>query len=138
MRLTVPSLLAFAVGAGGLAWAQPDEATIELVVEAGTPLRVALQERVKLRQPGQSVTGRLVEGVYSYDRVVIPAGTCVLGHVERLESVTGRARASAILGGDFTPLRRAVIQFDTLVLEDGREIDVSTDVKSAAAHLVLS
>jgi hypothetical protein len=135
---SVMSLLALGLGTGGLAWAQPDAATIELLVETGTPLRVALQERVKLRQPGQSVTGRLLEAVYSYDRVVIPAGTCVLGHVERFESVTGRARASAILGGDFTPLRRAVLQFDTLVLEDGREIDLRTEVKSAAAHLVLS
>jgi hypothetical protein len=135
---SLPAVVAFALGAGGLAWAQSESASIELLVETGTPLRVALEERVKLGEPGQSVTGRLAEPVYSYDRIVLPAGTCVLGHVERFDSVTGGPRAGAILNGDFTPLRRAVLQFDTLVLEDGREIPVSTDVRSATAHLVLS
>jgi len=136
-RMVLLLLAALALGAGP-ARAQSEDSSIELVVEAGTPLRVALLERVKMKMPGQALVGKLVEPVYSYDRVVLPVGTCVFGHVERFESVPGRARAGAIMGGDLTPLRRAVVQFDTLVLEDGREIDVTTEVRSATAHLVLS
>jgi hypothetical protein len=136
-RTSLSPFLVLVLGAG-LARAQSESPSIELRVETGTPLRVALIDRVKLKMAGQSVAGRLVEPVYSYDRIVLPVGTCVLGHVERFESVSGGTRARAILGGDFTPLRRAVLQFDTLVLDDGREIEVSTEVRSAGAHLVLS
>ena len=52
--------------------------TIELVVEAGRPLQVALDQRVSVKRVGQPVTGTLVDPVYGYDRILVPAGTKVL------------------------------------------------------------
>jgi hypothetical protein len=118
--------------------ARADVPPLDLVVQAGRPLRVVLPERIRLRQVGQVVTGTLVEPVYAYDRIVVPAGTRVRGHVKALEPVGGGARARAILSGDLTPLRRAVLEFDVLVLQGGREIPVSTEVRFAADRLALS
>jgi hypothetical protein len=134
----LPLAFALALGPAGPARAQSEPEAIELVLEPGTALRVALPDRVHLKQAGQALAGSLVEDVYAYDRVVLPAGTRVLGQVASFESVSGHERAGAIAGGDFTPLRRAVLQFDRLVLEDGREIAVSTEVRSATEKLVLS
>jgi hypothetical protein len=120
-----------------LAAAQSDRAPIDLVVQAGRPLRVVLDERVRLRRVGQPVTATLVEPVYAYDRIVVPAGTRVRGQVKAFGSIGGRARARAILSGDFTPLRRAALEFDTLIL-DGREVPVSTEVRFAADRLAVA
>ena len=130
--------IALALGTSVPARAQSEPPTIELVLATGTPLRVILPERVRLKKAGQPIAGSLVEDVYAYDRVVLPAGTRVLGQVASFESASGRARAGAMLNGDFTPLRRATLQFDQLVLADGREIAVNTEVRSSAERLVVS
>ncbi len=134
----LPLVIALAPGAGGLALAQSEQPTIELVLDTGTALRVVLPDRVRMKEVGQPIAGSLVEDVYAYDRVVLPAGTRVFGRVASLEGVSDRERAGAMLNGDFTPLKRAVLQFDSLVLGDGREIAVSTEVRSATEHLVLT
>lgn len=135
----IPLVVALlALGGSVVAPAQDASPTIELVLETGTPLRVILPERVRMRDVGQPLAGSLLEDVYSYDRVVLPAGTRVLGRVARFESVRGRQRAGAMLGGDFTPLRRAILEFDSLVLDDGCQIEVRTEVRSTTEHLVLS
>jgi hypothetical protein len=113
------------------------EPPIDLLVRVGTPLRVALDERVTLRRVGQPVLGTLVEPVYSYDRVVLPAGTKVIGHVEKLERVPGGTRLRAILRGDLTPLRRAILRFDTLILGDLTEIPVVTEVDAGFENVSL-
>jgi hypothetical protein len=74
----------------------------------------------------------LVEPVYAYDRIVVPAGSKVLGHVERLDRLPHGARLRAILNGDFTPLRRALLQFDILAPDNGEAIPIRTDVRSAS------
>ncbi len=139
--LKVPSPIALVTALAltpGVAAAQSDRPAVDLVVQSGRPLRVVLPERVRLRHAGQVVTGTLVEPVYAYDRIVVPAGTRVRGHVKALEPIGGAARARAILSGDLTPLRRAVLEFDALVLDDGREIPVRTEVRFAAERLALS
>jgi len=121
---------------GGVASAADEEQPVDLVVEAGRPLRVALDERIKLKRVGQPITGTLVEPVFAYDRSVIPAGTKVLGHLERLEKVSKGTRLRAMLRGDFTPLRNAVLQFDTLVMED-KEIPITTRVGAGTEKVSL-
>jgi hypothetical protein len=64
--------------------------------------------------------------VFAFDRIVVPAGSQVLGQVSRLHPVTKMRRASAILGGDFTPLHDAEVQFTTLMMPDGRRIPLQT------------
>ena len=136
----MPRPLAFAsalVLAAALGAAAQEGPSVDLVVQAGRPLRIALDSRVRLRGVGQRVTGKLVEPVYAYDRVVIPAGTRVIGHVDKLERVPRGTRLRAILSGDFTPLHRVVLQFDSLLPAGGTAIPIRTVVKSATERVVV-
>ncbi len=105
----------------------------ELVVDAGRPLRLLLDDRVRVTGVGQPVRATLAEDVYAYDRVVIQRGSKILGHVAKLESVPGAARAAAMLGGNFTPGHFVGLQFDTVVLPDGRRVAVQTIVTLGTA-----
>ena len=64
---------------------------------------------------GEPVEATLTEPLYAFDRVVVPAGSQVLGHVTKVDPVSHQKRMRAILAGDFTPLRESQIEFDTLV-----------------------
>jgi len=99
--------------------------SIPLTVPAGVPLRLYLTKRV-LKRLDAPVKAKLAGAVYAFDREVIPSGTQAIGHVSRLESVSKWQRARAILGGDFTPLHAAEIEFTSLKLPDGREIQLQT------------
>jgi hypothetical protein len=114
--------------------AQGDDASIALIVKAGRPLRVALDERVNVKHPGQLILGTIVEPVYVADRIVVPAGTKVRGHVERIEAASKGVRVGAALAGDFTPNRPIVLSFDRLVLND-HEIAMRTVVSGGTEHV---
>src|SRR5258706_13119924 len=88
---------------------------IPLTVPANVPLRLYLTKRVSKRI-GAPVEAKLLAPVYAFDHEVIPAGTQAIGHVSRLESVSKWERTRAILGGDFTPLHVAEIEFTSLWL----------------------
>jgi hypothetical protein len=109
--------------------------SVDLVVSAGRPLRVALDSRIKLQRVGQAVTGVITEPVYAYDRIVIPVGTRARGHVAQIDSGPMVVRARAYLAGNLSPAKRAVLQFDTLLLDDGREIRIDTVVKGGVANV---
>jgi hypothetical protein len=99
--------------------------SITLAVPAGVPLRLYLTKRVSKRADAP-VEARVLTPVYAFDREVIPSGTPVLGHVSRVQPVPKWERIKAMLGGDFTPLRVAEIQFTSLVLTDGRTMELHT------------
>jgi hypothetical protein len=99
-------------------------------------LHVALQKPVPVRNAGVAVQGRLVESIYVFDRMVIPADSQILGHVARVEGLSRKRRALAIANGDFTPLRRAHVDFDTLVLKDGTRLPLHTAASQGAPHVV--
>src|SRR6478672_8923872 len=61
-------------------------------IPAGVPLRVALQNRVVIKHTGEAIQGQLVEPVYVFDRVVLPAGTVVEGRVAEIGGVPARRR----------------------------------------------
>ena len=128
------ALLAIA-GAAQPAAAQSDLPSIDLVVNMGRPLRVALDERVQLKHVGQPVTGAVTEPVYAYDRIVIAVGTRVRGHVAQIDSGSKFVRARAYLSGNFSPAKHAVLQFDTLLLEDGHEMPIDTVVKGGIPNV---
>ncbi len=115
--------------------AQAQNSSVELVVKSGTPLRVVLDERVTVKRIGQPVTGTLAEAVYAYDRIVLPAGAPVVGHVEAFTEAPRAARLRAMLGGSFSTLRHVVVQFDTVVIDDGREIPIHTVVTGTPARV---
>ena len=95
-------------------------------VPSGVPLRVALERRVAIKRVGEPIQGRLVEPIYVFDRVVLPAGSVVEGHIAEIGGVPARRRLKAILSGNFTPPREVRAQFDTLVLSEGSRLPLRT------------
>lgn len=123
-RCAVASCCALAFSTGCLLAQSPQSGppvTIPLTVQTGVPLHIIIMNRVPIRHAGEPVEGRLAESVYAYNREVIPAGSKVLGRVIKVENATRMRRARAILNGDFSPLRTAKVEFDTMILktEDG-------------------
>lgn len=136
-RLGVARAAILLMLAAGPAGAQSSGSVVHLVVPAGTPLRVALDEKVSVKRAGQQVTATVLEPVYAYDRIVIPAGTRVAGHIERVETAHGARRARAFLSGDFTPPRYALVAFDTMIAPDGRTTEMQTAVTTGADNVAL-
>jgi hypothetical protein len=99
--------------------------SVSLHVPSGAPLRLYLTKRVSKRV-GAPVEAKLMEPVFAFDRPVIPAGTIALGRVSQTQGVGKWQRAIAILNGDFTPIRRAQVEFTRLKSPDGRELATHT------------
>jgi hypothetical protein len=99
--------------------------TIHYQADSGIPLRVYLTSRLTKRLD-EPVHAKLLEPVFSFDREIIPVGSEVTGRVSRLVPVAKYIRISAILGGDFTALREAEVEFTSITLPDGRQISFHT------------
>jgi len=130
-RAVVMTSLLVAMLAMGARNAAAAEDERDLVVVAGRPLHVTLDRRTTVRRVGQPITATVADAVFVYDRLVIPKGARVTGHVERLDPPPRRARAMALLGGDFSPHRRVVLAFDSVVLSDARVVPIATIVRTA-------
>lgn len=102
------------------------ETPVKLEVQAGTPLRVYITRRVPYRV-GEAVNAKVIEPVWAFDRIVIPAGSTLQGQVVKLDPVSKMVRAHAILGGDFTPLKRAQVSFTNLTIPDGPAMPIHTE-----------
>src|SRR5260370_14707523 len=63
-------------------------ATIPLTISRGTPLRIAVDQKVRISQSGEVVHGKVVETVYAFDQEVIPAGSVATGHRESIAPVS--------------------------------------------------
>src|SRR3954467_7247878 len=96
-----------------------------VMISAGVPLHIVLNERTSYTHLGQPLRGHLSQPVYVFDRVVLPAGTEVLGKVVEVHPASKGKEFNALASGDFTPLRQAEVQFYRLVLRDGREIAIN-------------
>ena len=120
LPLVAPGVLSQEPGAKG------QEVPVHLQVEAGNPLRLYITKRVRYRV-GESVPAKVMEPVWAFDRIAIPAGAVVQGKVVKLDPVPKMARTQAILGGDFTPLKHAQVSFQNLTLPDGRSVPLQTD-----------
>lgn len=120
------SIVIVLFGALSVASAGDDQTqNIPLTVPPGAPLRLYLTKKISKRA-GAPVEAKLLDPVYAFDRVVIPSGADVAGRVSRIEPLSKWQRFQAILGGDFTPLRRAQVEFTTLVMPDQREVPLHT------------
>jgi hypothetical protein len=135
VRVVFAAALMAVAGASSPAAAQSDRSSIDLVLDAGRPLRVELDHRIRLQRVGQVVTGTVREPVYVYDRIVIAVGTRVRGHVSAIDSGSKFVRARACLSGNLSPNKHAVLQFDTLILDDGVERPIDTIVKGGFTHV---
>jgi hypothetical protein len=95
---------------------------------------VALERRVAIKRVGEPIQGRLVDPVYVFDRVVLPAGSVVEGHIAEIGGVPVRRRLTAILSGNFTPPREVRAQFDALVPIGGARLSLRTSLSRGTAH----
>ena len=109
---------------------------IPLTVPAGTPLKVALDQEVRVQKVGQPIHGKLVEPVYAFDKLVVPAGTEVIGQISALEGVTKKRRTLAAMNGQFSPSRQVHIDFNELVMANGRHVPLQTDVSPGSGGVL--
>ena len=107
-------------------------ASIPLEVSAGTPLKIALDKEVRIQRVGQPIHGKVVEPVYSFDKLVVPVNSEVTGTVVSIDGVTKIARTVAVMNANFSPDRAVHIEFDDLVLADGRHFPIQTIVSAAS------
>jgi hypothetical protein len=112
------------------------EPTIALSVPKGTPLEVALDSEVRVRHVGQLVRGRIVEPVYAFDKLEIPAGSGVTGKITQIGGVSAGKRTEAALNADFTPARQIEIEFDDISLPGGKHVAVETKVTPGSGQLL--
>jgi hypothetical protein len=111
-------------------------ATIPLSIPTGTPLRIALDEPVRINHAGEPIHGKVVETVYAFDQEVIPAGSVATGHVKSIAPVAGVKRTMAYMNGDFTPFHGYEVVFDMVTLPDGRQVPITTTVMPGTADVV--
>jgi hypothetical protein len=106
----------------------PPLLSIPLAVPAGTPLKVALDQEVRIQKIGQPVHGKVVEPIYSFDKIVVPAGSEVSGKITGIDGVSKMKRTVAAMNANFSPYRQVHIEFDDLLLADGRHLPLHTAV----------
>ena len=111
--------------------------TLLLSVPSGTPIKIALDSEVRIRNVGQSIHGKTTDPVYAFDKLLIPAGTAVTGKVSAIDRVSKKVRTLEAMDGNFSPVRDVHIQFDELVMADGLHLPIRT-VASPAPDGVLS
>jgi hypothetical protein len=109
---------------------------IQLALPSGTPIRIALTQRVRIAREGTPVEGKVTDTVYAFDQPVIPAGAEVRGHVARVAPVSKTRRTLAFADADFTPAHQYAITFDTIIMNDGRKIPVTTTASRGTPNVI--
>lgn len=109
---------------------------VPLTVPKQTSLQVALDKELRVRKVGQSVSARLVDPVYAFDRLVVPAGSEIRGQVTKIEPPSGARRTLAGLDGDFSPARNIEVNFTDLVLPDGKHLSMHTSVTPGSGQVM--
>ena len=66
--------------------------SVTLAVPTGTPLQVALDQEIRVKNVGQPIHGRIVEPVYAFDRIVVPMGSEVTGRITKIGEISGGKR----------------------------------------------
>jgi hypothetical protein len=109
---------------------------IPLTVPKQASLQIALDREVRVKRVGQSVSARLVDPLYAFDQLVVPAGSSVSGKVTRIESLSGTQRTLAGLNADFTPVRKIEVTFTDLLLPDGKHLPIRTSVTPGSGQVM--
>jgi len=117
--------------------AMPAPITMPMSVPAGTPIKVALDSEVRLKKVGQLIHGKTMEPVYAFDKLLLPVGTTVNGRISAIDAVPKKTRTLQAMDGNFSPVRAVHVQFDELVMTDGRHLPIQT-VATPAPDGVLS
>ena len=114
----------------------PSKAQIALAIPSGTPLRIAVDRRVRIKNAGETVSGKVVETVYAFDQPVIPAGSIATGRVKSIDPVPAFKRTLAYANGNFTPFHQYEITFDNVTLPDGTRLPIKTTVSAGSPDVV--
>jgi len=109
--------------------------TIKLTVPKGAPIHVLLDKEVRIRKAGQPINGRVVEPVYAFDKLVIPAGAEVTGAITNLEGVSNGKRTAAALDANLTPDRKVDVEFTSIRLAGDKTIAMRTHVTSGSGQV---
>jgi hypothetical protein len=110
--------------------------SVALSVPKGTPLQVALDQEIRVKKVGQPIHGRIVEPVYAFDHIVVPIGSEVTGQVTKIGEISRGKRTMAALDADFTPERKVEVNFDDLVLADGRHFPLQSSVTPGSGQVI--
>jgi hypothetical protein len=101
-------------------------ASIPLTIPVGTPLKVVLDRELRLHAAGQPIHGKTIEPIYSFDRLLIPAGSEVTGKVAVIEGVSKKTRTLSAINADFSPWHQVQVELDEVHLSDGRTLAIHT------------
>jgi hypothetical protein len=115
----------------------PAPETVSLTVPKGTPLQVVIDKEVKIEKVGQPIHGRIVGPVYAFDKLVVPIGAEVTGKITQLEGVSNGKRTLDALNADFKPARKVGIEFDQIVLPDGKHILMQTVATPGSGQVIV-
>jgi hypothetical protein len=115
---------------------EPAPVTVPMSVPAGTPIKVALESEVRVRNVDQPIHGKTTEPIYAFDQLLIPAGTEVTGKITSIDAIPKKIRTLQAMDGNFSPVRSVHVQFDELTMSDGRRLAIRT-VTSPAPNGVL-
>lgn len=110
--------------------------TIPLVVAKGTSVLVMIDKEIKVEKVGQPIPGRVVVPLYAFDKLVVPVGTQANGRISKIEGVSLGKRTLAALNADFTPSHKIQVEFDKLILPDGKRISVQTNVTPGSGEVI--
>jgi hypothetical protein len=114
----------------------PPPQVVSLDLPKGTPLQVALADEFRVRKVGEPIHGRIVEPVYAFDRIVIPVGSEVSGQITSIEGLSRSKRTMAVLDADLTPVRKIEVEFNELVLPDGKHFRMETGVTPGTGQVI--
>jgi hypothetical protein len=82
---------------------QSANSDVDLTVPKGAALVVQLDREIRITGTGQSVHGRIIEPIYAFDKLLIPAGTEVSGKISEIGGVSVSKRTVAALDANLTP-----------------------------------
>jgi len=116
--------------------AQSEPQTIPLTLQKGTPLQIALDQEVRIHKAGQPIHGKIVRPVYAFDQIVVPEGAEVEGRITKVGDISGGKRTLSALNAEFTPDHAIEVEFDTVVLGDGKRIPVHTVVTPGSGRVM--
>src|ERR1700757_803242 len=112
------------------------DSVILLQVPAGTALRVAIDQKVRISTVGQVVSGKITESVYAFDQPVIPAGSEVTGKVTSIHGVSGKRKVMSYVNGNFSPYHEYELEFDSVTLPNQERRAIATTVSPGIAQVV--
>ncbi len=109
---------------------------VPLTVPKRTSLQVALEREVRIKKVGQTVSARLVDPIYAFDQLVVPAGSEIRGEVTKIDPLSSGRRTLAGLDGDFTPAHRVEVTFTDLALPGGKHLALHTSVTPGSGQVM--